>query len=103
MAARDAILDSPCVEVVTAYGTEPDFVDRIASFAAEVNADPPADYFGAAYGPVVEEISKEKGGEKGPAVTLIVGWKDRAAHLAARSIEGGGESSVFFSRESTSP
>jgi heme-degrading monooxygenase HmoA len=81
-------LDSPTTEVFTAYGAEPPFIGNMAEFYEKVASVPMDGFHSAAYGPTKQEIAKVKGGDKAPAVMLVVGWDSKEAHLAAKAKEG---------------
>lgn len=89
-----AVLQAPCTEIVTAYGIQDGFEKNIHDFLVKVDAEKLAGYQGGAIGKVDEEISKEEGGEKGPALMLVVGWDSLEAHTDAAKAKPGGE---FFS------
>ncbi|KAJ3948103.1 uncharacterized protein N0V96_002346 [Colletotrichum fioriniae] len=89
------VLRAPCTEVFVAYGVEPDFAGKTAEFAkglAEGRASV-AGYHGHAYGEIstplaVDAASGGGDGEKGPAVTLLLGWDSKQAHLDAKAKAG---------------
>jgi hypothetical protein len=86
-----AVLQAPCTEIVTAYGIQDGFEKNVRDFAAKVDAEKLAGYHGGDIAKVAEEISKEDGGEKGPALMLVIGWDSLEAHTTAAKAKPGGE------------
>lgn len=54
----------------------------------ELGGKEDAGFHAAAVGTTVEDISKEEGGEKGPAVVLLVGWDSPEKHMAGKEVGG---------------
>ncbi|KAJ9157409.1 hypothetical protein NKR23_g66 [Pleurostoma richardsiae] len=81
-------LSAPATEVFTGYGAQPGFAGNVAQFAEKLDAEKPTGYYGLAHGEVLEEISKEEGGEKGKAAKLVIGWESREAHFEAKGKPG---------------
>ncbi|KAF9879833.1 hypothetical protein CkaCkLH20_02644 [Colletotrichum karsti] len=86
----DVVLRAPCTEVFVAYGVEPDFISKTAEFAAGMSrAHAPVEGFhGHAYGEVTTPLAFGGQGERGPAVTLLLGWDSKEAHLEAKGKAG---------------
>ncbi|KAK1452175.1 hypothetical protein CMEL01_06749 [Colletotrichum melonis] len=89
------VLRAPCTEVFVAYGVEPDFAGQTAEFAKALveGRASVAGYHGHAYGEIstplaVNAASGGGDGEKGPAVTLLLGWDSKQAHLDAKAQAG---------------
>ncbi|KAK1976103.1 hypothetical protein LZ30DRAFT_735578 [Colletotrichum cereale] len=87
-----AVLDAPCTEVFVAYGVDDSFVGRTAEFAKGLaQGEAPVEGFhGHAYGAISTPLAVEgsEDGEKGPAVTLLLGWDSKQAHLDAKAKAG---------------
>lgn len=83
-----AALGAPCTEVFVAYGVEPGFAAKTAEFAAGLSRDAVAGYHGNAYGEITTPLAVGPDGEKGPAVTLLLGWDSKEAHLDAKGKPG---------------
>ncbi|OIW34884.1 hypothetical protein CONLIGDRAFT_29659 [Coniochaeta ligniaria NRRL 30616] len=84
-----AVLTCPTTEVATAYGVEEGYEKNMRTFSAVIPAElkgKDVGFHGSIVGTTVSDISKEEGGEKAPAVTLLVGWDSREAHMAGREI-----------------
>jgi hypothetical protein len=85
------VLASPTTEILTAYGVEEGFEKNMRTFSDVLTNElqgKDAGFHRSIVGTAVSDISKEEGGEKGPAVALFVGWDSREAHVAAREIGG---------------
>jgi len=83
------VLTAPTTEVVTAYGVEEGFEKNMRTFSDVLHHESQGKdvgFHGSIAGTAVSDISKEEGGEKGPAVALLVGWDSREAHGAAREL-----------------
>ncbi|KAF6798838.1 hypothetical protein CSOJ01_12601 [Colletotrichum sojae] len=83
-----AALGAPCTEVFVAYGVDADFAGKTAEFAAGLSTGPVAGYHGNAYGEITTPLAVGDDGEKGPAVTLLLGWDSKEAHLDAKGKPG---------------
>lgn len=85
------VLTSPTTEIATAYGIEEGYVKNVHAFSEILTKELKgnnAGFHGSTVGTTVSDISKEEGGEKGPAAVLIVGWDNREAHMAGRGVGG---------------
>ncbi|KAL2879982.1 hypothetical protein SGCOL_004701 [Colletotrichum sp. CLE4] len=88
-----SVLRAPCTEVFVAYGVEPEFARKTAEFAqglTEGRADV-VGFHGHAYGEISTPLAVDASGgdgEKGPAVTLLLGWYSKQAHLDAKAKAG---------------
>ncbi|OHF01374.1 hypothetical protein CORC01_03407 [Colletotrichum orchidophilum] len=88
-----SVLRAPCTEVFVAYGVEPSFAGKTAEFArglTEGRAEV-AGFHGHAYGNISTPLAVDApdgDGEKGPAVTLVLGWDSKQAHLDAKAKAG---------------
>ncbi|KAH0434608.1 hypothetical protein CcaCcLH18_05219 [Colletotrichum camelliae] len=85
---QEKALRAPCTEVFVAYGVEPDFIGKTAAFAGGLSAAEIAGFHGHAYGEVSTPLAFGAEGEKGPAVTLLLGWDSKEAHLEAKGKAG---------------
>ncbi|KAF4808026.1 hypothetical protein CGCSCA5_v012822 [Colletotrichum siamense] len=85
---QEKALRAPCTEVFVAYGVEPDFIGKTAAFAGGLSAAPIAGFHGHAYGEVSTPLAFGAEDEKGPAVTLLLGWDSKEAHLEAKGKAG---------------
>ncbi|CCF43954.1 hypothetical protein CH063_13509 [Colletotrichum higginsianum] len=79
-------------KVFVAYGVDDSFAGRTADFAKGL-ADGRASvegFHGHAYGEISTPLAWEGSGdgEKGPAVTLLLGWDSKQAHLDAKARPG---------------
>ncbi|OLN88742.1 hypothetical protein CCHL11_01878 [Colletotrichum chlorophyti] len=85
-----SVLSAPTTEVFVAYGVDDSFVDRTAQFARGLTqgAAPVAGFHGHAYGKISTPLAMGVDGEKGPAVTLLLGWDSMQAHLDAKAQPG---------------
>ncbi|KAL0938910.1 uncharacterized protein CTRU02_205520 [Colletotrichum truncatum] len=83
-----AVLRAPCTEVFVAYGVEPDFVGKTAEFAGGLSKGTVEGFHGHAYGEVSTPLAYGADGERGPAVTLLLGWDSKEAHLEAKGKSG---------------
>lgn len=94
------VLTCPTTEVATAYGIEEGYENNMRAFSDvltnELKGKKDAGFHGSIVGTTVSDISKEEGGEKGPAAALLVGWDSREAHMAGRGV--GGEYSLRSAR-----
>lgn len=92
------VLTCPTTEVATGYGAEEGFEKNMREFSDVINNElkgkEDAGFHGSVVGTTVEDISKEEGGEKGPAVVLLVGWDSREKHMVGKDI--GGKSSPLW-------
>ncbi|TQN72528.1 hypothetical protein CSHISOI_02949 [Colletotrichum shisoi] len=87
-----AVLGAPCTEVFVAYGVDDSFAGRTADFVKGL-ADGRASvegFHGHAYGEISTPLALEGSGdgERGPAVTLLLGWDSKQAHLEAKARPG---------------
>ncbi|GJC80039.1 hypothetical protein ColLi_02877 [Colletotrichum liriopes] len=87
-----AVLGAPCTEVFVAYGVDDSFVGRTAEFAKGLTEGRGSveGFHGHAYGEISTPLAVEGSGdgEKGPAVTLLLGWDSKQAHLDAKAKTG---------------
>ncbi|GKT83425.1 LOW QUALITY PROTEIN: AMB domain protein [Colletotrichum tofieldiae] len=87
-----AVLGAPCTEVFVAYGVDDSFVGRTAEFAKGLTEGRVSveGFHGHAYGEISTLLAVEGSGdgEKGPAVTLLLGWDSKQAHLDAKAKAG---------------
>jgi hypothetical protein len=77
------VLDAPVTEVLTARGIEPGFLDNMKTFTANMAAQPPKGYLGAAFG-VIGHATSGKGMDS-RVVRWIAGWESLPAHTDAKS------------------
>lgn len=54
----------------------------------ELRGKEDAGFHGSVVGTTVEDTSKEEGGEKGPAVVLVLGWESREKHMEGKELGG---------------
>ena len=83
-----AALDAPCTEVFTCYDVDDGFLDaNMGPFAEGVRRGRPPGFHGLAYA----QFEQPAGGYQpsGPAVTILLGWDSKEAHLVERN-EGQG-------------
>jgi hypothetical protein len=107
------VLDAPCTEVFTAYGTDnvEAFAGQVSAFVDKVEENPPTGYFAAAVGLNSGVVAGEGDGEEGGqqeggggsgggggggeegegdnTVRLLIGWASKESHMAAKGVEGG--------------
>ncbi|WYZ34816.1 hypothetical protein EsH8_I_001092 [Colletotrichum jinshuiense] len=86
-----SVLRAPCTEVFVAYSVEPSFVGQTAEFARGLTDGKAsvAGFHGHAYGEISTPIAVAGGdGQPGPAVTLLLGWDSKEAHLDAKAKAG---------------
>ncbi|KAK2004604.1 hypothetical protein LX36DRAFT_353560 [Colletotrichum falcatum] len=87
-----AVLEAPCTEVFVAFGVDDSFVGQTAEFVQGLTQGGASleGFRGHAYGaistPLAVEGSEDE--EKGPAVTLLLGWDSKQAHLDAKAKAG---------------
>ncbi|TDZ25856.1 hypothetical protein Cob_v000965 [Colletotrichum orbiculare MAFF 240422] len=86
-----AVLAAPCTEVFIAYGAEPGFVGQTEDFARGLGGapGPVPGFHGHAYGEVSTPLGfGADGDQQGPAVTLLLGWDSKEAHMEAKGKPG---------------
>ncbi|EFQ26383.1 uncharacterized protein GLRG_01527 [Colletotrichum graminicola M1.001] len=85
-------LDAPCTAVFIAYGVNDSFLGQTAEFAKGLTQGGASleGYHGHAYGAISTPlaVAGSGDGEKGPAVTLLLGWDSKQAHLDAKAKAG---------------
>lgn len=92
----DAVLSAPCTEVCTAWGTEDSFLaERMAPFARAVGSAGLEGFHAVGWGGFEQEDVEGVEVVTGKAVTLILGWDSKEAHLQHKGV-GSGE---FFMTE----
>ena len=77
-------------EVATGYGAEAGYEKNMREFndviISNLKNREGAGFHGSVVGVSTEDISKEEGGEKGPAVTLVVGWDSKEKHMEGKEL-----------------
>ena len=80
-----AVLEAPCTEIYTAYGTQNNFLDaRMRPFAAVIDDAKFPGYHASVYGQFEQKPEDGHDYAPGTAVRFILGWDSKAAHLAQR-------------------
>ncbi|KAB5580814.1 hypothetical protein GE09DRAFT_1083753 [Coniochaeta sp. 2T2.1] len=77
-------------EVATGYGAEPGYEKNMRGFNDVIISDlkdrEGSGFHGSVVGVSTEDISKEERGDKGPAVTLVVGWDSKEKHMEGKEL-----------------